>query len=177
MRSLWTRVGNWLSPYRMTTNHIAQSDGLTGTLMFEITLDVDYAGATPLGDPGGGVRAVYPVRGGRFAGDRLSGRVTGGVDWVHWRPDGAMVIDVRLTLVTDDGAAIGMTYAGLVVGDAAQIAGFKSGAVQGVNEIYIRTTPRFTTGDARYSWLNRVIAVGMGQRTADGAGYRVFAVD
>ena len=51
-----------------------------------------------------GLRRIAPVTGGTFAGERLSGTVIGGADWVINRPDGVMVIDVRLTLKTDDGA-------------------------------------------------------------------------
>ena len=44
-------------------------------------------------------------------------------------------------------------------------------------ESYIRTTPRFETSDARYAWLNRVIAVANGHRSSDGPMYQVFEID
>src|SRR5579871_3732042 len=66
-----------------------------------------------LGNMQGGARRVIPVPGGRFQGDRLSGRVLeGGSDWQQVRAD-AITLDVRLTLKTDDGAFIGMTYRGI----------------------------------------------------------------
>ena len=38
------------------------------------------------------------------------------------------------------------------------------------------TTPRFETGDERYSWLNGLVCVAEGKRTARGLSYRVYAV-
>jgi hypothetical protein len=52
-----------------------------------------HLGATPAGG-----RSIFPVKGGSFKGDRLSGT---GADWVTWRSDGAMIIDVRLALQTE----------------------------------------------------------------------------
>ena len=61
-----------------------------------------------------GERRVVPVVGGSFSGSRLRGVVLpGDADWVVMRPDGVLVLDVRITLRTDDGALIAMTYRGL----------------------------------------------------------------
>src|SRR5262245_4285744 len=38
------------------------------------------------------------------------------------------------------------------------------------------TTPRFETGDERYAWLNGLVCVGEGRRTAQGLSYRIYAV-
>src|SRR5579859_7794955 len=65
-------------------------------------------GKTPLGD-----RRIVPVTGGTFEGPKLKGSVEpGGSDWILLRPDGALQLDVRLTLRTEDGALIGMSYRG-----------------------------------------------------------------
>ena len=37
---------------------------------------------------------------------------------------------------------------------------------------YFRTVPRFETAEAKYSFLNRLLAVGRGEIRADGAGSR-----
>ena len=59
-------------------------------------------GATPLGR-----RRVIPITGGRFSGERLSGRVLpGGADWQVIRADGVADLDARYTLETADGALI-----------------------------------------------------------------------
>ena len=69
-----------------------------------LTLDVDFARITAVGTTPAGFRGIAPVSGGRFAGERVTGRVLPGHDWFVTRADGALAIDVRLTLETDDGA-------------------------------------------------------------------------
>ena len=72
--------------------------------------------------------------------------------------------DVRLTLHTHDGAVILMTCNGI---------GFRSETGESV----IRTAPLFETGDTRYTWLNRVQAVGIGQlRDRSTVTYDVYAL-
>jgi Protein of unknown function (DUF3237) len=41
---------------------------------------------------------------------------------------------------------------------------------------YFRINPLFETGAAQYDWINRVVAVGIGHRFADGPVYSVFEV-
>ena len=71
---------------------------------------LQVVGATPLGQ-----RRIVPVSGGDFAGERLRGTILphAGSDWLLERADGSFQQDVRLTLETDDGALIGMTYRGV----------------------------------------------------------------
>lgn len=152
-------------------------DKLTSTPLFVLKLNVGYARAVHLGGTPGGGRSIFPVEGGTFEGARLRGTVGAGADWVTWRADGAMIIDVRLTLATDDGAAIGMTYLGLAHADAATMARFRSRELLDAGDVYVRTTPRFETSDPRYAWLNTIVTVAKGMRTAEGPVYHVFAID
>lgn len=155
---------------------------MIGTLehdpLFVMDLDVGYGSAQLIGDTALGFRGVYPVDGGRFEGERLRGVVNpGGADWVTQRADGIMLIDVRLTLTTDDGATIGMVYTGIARAATAELmARFRRGEKLSYDEFYLRMTPRFETGDHRYAWLNGVVAVGNGHRTDTGGRYHVFAV-
>jgi hypothetical protein len=41
---------------------------------------------------------------------------------------------------------------------------------------YMRTTPLFETGDARYAWLNRMICVATGARRAAAVELEVFEI-
>jgi hypothetical protein len=41
---------------------------------------------------------------------------------------------------------------------------------------YFRINPLFETAAAQYDWINRVVGVGIGHRTADGPVYSVFEV-
>jgi hypothetical protein len=44
------------------------------------------------------------------------------------------------------------------------------------NEYYLRNTPYFETSSAKYDWLNRIVAVGVGRRMPDHAVYEVFQI-
>ncbi|MDP6344581.1 MAG: DUF3237 domain-containing protein, partial [Alphaproteobacteria bacterium] len=78
-------------------------------------------------------------------------------------------LDVRLLLRTDDDAPIYMSYTGLMHGSREMMRrAFTHGDVD-PEQYYFRTTPYFETGDGRYAWLNRLVAVGVG-RTLPNAG-------
>jgi hypothetical protein len=145
--------------------------------LFVMTLIVGYDHADPIGMTPAGFRGCYPVDGGTFEGARLRGQVRPGADWITMRPDGSMMIDVRLSLLTEDGAAIGMFYTGLArAADPANAERFVRREALSYEETYLHTTPRFETGDARYAWLNGVIAVTNGRRIEGGGEYHVFGI-
>ena len=105
-------------------------------------------GATPQG-----ALTIFPVTGGSFEGERLRGTVlAGGGDWVTRRADGTFSLDLRVTLETDDGALIHLTFTG-IRDDANH---------------YFRTAPRFETAATKYGFLNRLLAVGIGEIRPDG---------
>jgi hypothetical protein len=111
-----------------------------------------------------GTRALVPVLGGRFEGPKLRAALTPPAgDWITMRPDGTHRLDVRVTWATDDGAVILMTYNG--IGHLTESGGT------------IRMAPLFETGDARYAWLNRLQAVGIGGRTGEErVEYEIYAL-
>jgi hypothetical protein len=98
----------------------------------------------------------------------LSGRtmrgtvLLGGSDWM--RPDGVTTLNVRVVLETDDKALIGMTYRGLRHGPPSAIERLARGEAVGPPEFYFRTSVAFETASTKYDWLNRIIAIGTGQR-------------
>lgn len=143
-----------------------------------LTLTVDLAGMLDIGTSGIGRRRVAPVTGGRFEGERLSGTVLpGGADWVINRQDGVMVVDVRLTLKTDDDdALIYLTYQGALRTSAEAMARFNKGGLLSDAEFNLRTIARFETGAPAYLWLNDMIAVGVGKQTTAGPVYEIFEV-
>ena len=100
----------------------------------------------------------------------------GGADWVVNRPDGVMVIDVRITLVTHDAVAIYCTYQGLFRADAEAMARFNRGEQLREEEYSLRTVTRFESGAAGYKWLNDVLAVGIGRQTVNGPIYEIFEI-
>jgi hypothetical protein len=143
--------------------------------LFVMRLDVRPildVGAAPAGR-----RRIGVVFGGVFEGERLSGQVLdGGNDWQQVRPDGAVTLDVRLILRTDDDALITMVYHGIRHGPAEIMARIDKGEILDPATHYFRTAPRFETAAPNYDWLNRIIAVGSGHRSAAGVTYSLFEV-
>ena len=124
-----------------------------------------------------GRRRIIPITGGRFEGERLSGRVLpGGADWQVIRPDGVADLDARYTLETHDGALIYVRNKGYRHGPEDVIRRLAAGEAVDPKLYYMRTTPWFETGDARYAWLNRIVCVGTGARLAAAVQLEFFEV-
>jgi hypothetical protein len=87
-----------------------------------------------------------------------------GGDWLLMRPDGVLEQDVRITLKTDDGAFIYVRYAGIRYGPPEVMARLAQGETVDPSEYYFRVAPVFETGAERYTWLNKILAVGVGER-------------
>lgn len=104
-----------------------------------------------------GTRVIVDVLASHWEGERLNAKLKGraAADWALIGADGTLSIDVRLTLETDDGAIIFVSYEG-----RAQMT--QTGATP------LIATPRFETGDERYKWLNSVQAIGKGSRDEQG---------
>jgi hypothetical protein len=130
-----------------------------------------------IGPVSGSVRRVTSVFGGAFEGERLSGEVLdGGSDWQTVRDDGAVFLDVRLVLRTTDEAMIGVIYRGLRHGPADILARLDRGEEVDPAAYYFRMSAVFETAAPKYDWLNRIIAIGVGLRQADGPIYQLFEV-
>jgi hypothetical protein len=110
-----------------------------------------------------GTRTIVQIVGGRFEGPRVKASVqTPAGDWITNRADGSYRLDVRLTLKTDDGALILVTYNG--IGQTTE-----GGAS-------LRAAPLFETGDSRYAWLTRLQAVAVGERAGTTVSYDIYAL-
>jgi len=124
-----------------------------------------------------GTRTFFEVTGGSFEGKRLRGKIlTGGGDWILIGPDGYGRLDVRAQFVTHDGAAVYSHYTGLLHMNEKVAKATASGGTTDYGDQYFRTTPRFETGDARYSWLNQSIFVAEGRIASGGVEYKVYRV-
>jgi hypothetical protein len=144
--------------------------------LFTLTADVPKIvdlGATPAGQ-----RRIAHVTGGAFKGERLSGTIHAapGGDWILVRPDGATILDVRITLETDDRQLIYMTYRGVRHGPAEVMARLAKGEAVDPASYYFRTTPVFETASPRYDWLTRFVSVATGRRETSGPVYEVYEV-
>jgi hypothetical protein len=121
-------------------------------------------------------RRIGMVTGGSFEGERLSGEVVSGNDWQDVRTDDCTKLDVRLLLRTTDQALIVMTYQCLRSGSAKTLAKLDRGEAVDPASYYFRFIALFETGASKYHWINRIVAVGIGERLADGPLYNVFEV-
>jgi len=129
-----------------------------------LTLVIALDAPQMLGHTPAGERKIVYVAGGSVAGDRVQGRVLpGGGDWALTRPDGVLLLDVRLTLQTFDGALIYCAYSGMRRPGAA-------------SQPYFRIQPSFETADERYRWLTRILCVGIGERLPAGPSYEIFEI-
>lgn len=113
-----------------------------------------------------GTRVVATVSSGTFVGPKINANTAEGVaggDWLTILDDGKFSLDVRVSLRTDDGADIYVTYTGF-------------GSRNDDGTASIRTAPRFETGDERYAWLNSLFCVGIGKSTPEGVEYEIYSV-
>ena len=119
---------------------------------------------TPVFIPNGpsGTRLVVEVTGGTFSGPKISGTVNMGGDWLTLRANGTGQLDVRVLLTAEDGAAIHMTYEGIMT--------------QAADGPRIITAPKFQTGAENHAWLNDVQAIAFGKPGENCVDYDVYRI-
>jgi hypothetical protein len=100
--------------------------------------------------------------GGWVKGPRIHGAfIPPGGDWLRVMPSGSMRLDVRLTLKTDDGALIYISYNGVFKESPENEAKLNKGEVLTDKDVaYFMTAPTFETSSPKYAWLNGVQAIG-----------------
>lgn len=145
-------------------------------LLFDIVIDLEPGlefGEGPLGR-----RVLFGSAGGHFEGERIRGEVLrGGGDWALFRSSGAMTLDVRLTLRTDDGALVCMTYGGRWVTPEELRPALANATERHLIDpalYHFRTNPLFETGSDRYAWLNDIVCIASGYLVEGGVAYRVY---
>jgi hypothetical protein len=96
-------------------------------------------------------RVIYPLTEGWFKGPKLQGKIIHGGDWLIMNANGGVHSpDVRLILQSEDQEIIYMYYKGVLT------------LPQTEGELpYLRTNPMFQAS-GKYSWLNSILAVGVG---------------
>jgi hypothetical protein len=141
--------------------------------------DFDVALGTPIdmGEGPMGKRRIVPIRGGTVSGKRLAGRVLDvGADWQTIYADGTARLDARYAIETHDGAVIEVQNFGYRYGPPDVMAALARGERVDRKSYTMRTQPRFETGDPRYFWLNRIIAVGTAERLPNSVRITFFEV-
>jgi hypothetical protein len=125
-----------------------------------------------------GLRVNVYVTEGAVTGPRVAGKLRPvGGDWLTVRRDGVGILDVRLTIETNDGALIYGTYSGVVDLGEDGYERFAQGTPP-ASGTAIRMSPRFYTAHPNYLWLNRLHCLGIGQAFLERAevAYDVYAV-
>jgi hypothetical protein len=143
-----------------------------------MTLRVCVAAPQDVGTVPHGTRRIASITGGDFEGRRLRGVVVpaASADWLLLRADGVLELDLRVTLLTHDGALISMASFGLRHGPPDVMAALGRGNPVDPAWYYFRTTPRFETAHPAYAFLNRVVAIASGDRRAEGPVYTINEV-
>ena len=100
----------------------------------------------------------------------------GGGDWLWRTTDNRLHIDVRLTMLTEDGATISGSYHGYRYAGREVQAKLDAGKAVDAADVYFRVAFTFKTGHPDYLWLNETLAVGTGERPPDGPRFAVYRV-
>jgi hypothetical protein len=142
------------------------------------TLEVEAGPVRQLGMGRMGQRRIVPIIGGRVSGPRLNGKILpGGADWLSVSHEGVSVLDARYSLETDDGAIIEINDQGFRHGPEAVIKSLVAGEAVPPEAYYMRSSIRLETGHPAYSFINRLVFVGTGAKTAGGVQIDIYSVE
>jgi hypothetical protein len=126
---------------------------------------------------------VFNVQpGGWVDGPNIKGKIVApAADWSHRMPSGVNRLDVRLTIRTDDGELIFVTYGGAIqFTSKEQLDSLGKGATLKADDCYFITAPTLQTKAEKYAWLNAIQAVGKMTAAKGGEGayvrYDIFSV-
>ena len=92
------------------------------------------------------------------------------------RPDDVGGVDVRITVETQDGALIYITYRGYLTNVLELLPRLLQGEEIPREAYYLVVTHNFETSASQYDWLQRTVTVGIGSLVRGGVSYEVFAV-
>lgn len=123
------------------------------------TAVVEVAPSLAVGDTPAGARSVGAFLSATVEGDRMRATLVegSGADWMV-RAGDLGLIDVRMTVRTDDDALVYIRYGGRLD---------LSNPAAGITAV---VAPVFETGDPRYAWLNRIQAIGKGKLSVGAGG-------
>lgn len=123
-----------------------------------------------------GLRMTYIADHSKVTGQITGEILEGGSDYVVVGSDGVSRLDIRQTIITDDGVPIHFEGRGVVRLPTDGRERLARGEVVPFPESYIRLTPRFETSDKRYSWLNGQVFVALGELSAGHIDWRIYRV-
>jgi hypothetical protein len=126
--------------------------------------------------------SIFAVNGGWAVGPQVNASIIQpAADWLERLPNACSRIDVRLTLKTDDGALIYVSYNGVIQHSETSRARLMKGEIVTSTDSYAIIAPTFRTSHAKYTWLNTIQAIGKLVELKLGQGsfikYDVFAAN
>ena len=117
------------------------------------------------------IYTLPPGGAGWVKGPKISGTIIPpGADWLRVMPAGNSRLDVRLTIKTDDGALIYLTYNGIISHTKESWDRQMKGEVLTSKDFYFITAPTMQTSAEKYAWLNHVQCVGKVVEVKSGEG-------
>ena len=129
-----------------------------------LTIQTDPDGLFMLSPTAVGQRIIQEFLSVHFEGERLRGSMIAksGADWLTVDDHGRATIDIRVLLLTDDGAHVFVTMDGR--------AEWRDQLGQGA----IYSTPRLESGDERYQWVNGLPLASKGEVTGRAVAHEFF---
>lgn len=164
-----------------SSNTLAQQEGLQPErpLVYEWLFDVsvELEPSLVIGPTGAGQREIFPIRGGSIKGPHLQAEILpGGGDWALRREDGSLLLDIRSTARTGDGNLITVAGRGYFSMTPQGMQEMQEGKPVAASEQYFRVAYTFEAGAEPYAWLNRTLAVGVGEFRPGWVKLSVYAI-
>jgi len=105
---------------------------------------------------------IYNVGpGGWVKGPKINGTlIAPSGDWLRVMPSGVSRLDVRMTIKTDDGELIYVTYNGVIKDTKESEDRANKGEVMTSNDHYFIIAPTMETSAKKYEWLNGIQCIG-----------------
>ncbi len=135
------------------------------------TATVEPGDEYALGETGKGYSEITPVTGGAVAGAVNGTILPFGGDWGLLHSDTVNLLDTKYVIRTDDEAYISVECTGILDMDYDTMVAVSEGKDMNPAEYYFRHSIRFTAGDEKYLWLNRIVAFGIAMITPDNNVY------
>ena len=127
-----------------------------------------------IGLVGEGFRVNVITEGGEVRGPALAGTCGFGADWFTLRRDGVGTVDSRITIHSADGAVLHSYYTGVADFGEDALERIERGEVPEPGLIHVAA--RFQTSASRYTWMNRIQAVGIGRSRPTGNLWETYAL-
>jgi hypothetical protein len=140
-----------------------------------MTFVIRVGPAVDVGTVAGLHRRCFPLVEGTVEGGFRGVLLPGGTDWQTVQPNGTVEVSARYMLGLEQGV-VEVRSEGMRTGDAAVLRRLAAGEPVAAERYYFRTAIRFFTASQELDRLNRLLAVGVGERFPDAVRLAVFPV-